>query len=253
MPEPVLSARHLSHAFTTVDGQVVETLHDVSLALHRGTFTCLVGPSGSGKTTLLRLLAGLARPMQGEVYLDGAPLKRPQRRISLVFQRDNLMPWRTVYRNIALPLQLAGVNQKHQRGRIEALITLTGLAGFEEAFPAELSGGMAQRVAIARGLVTNPDILLLDEPFGALDAMTREQLWGELLAIWENTQAAVLMVTHDIREAVFLSDQVLVMSQRPGRLIADIDVPFSRPRSLGLLADHAFINREANVRTALQR
>lgn len=246
----MLTAQHLSHSYTTTEGQHVLALADVSLQLAAGTFTCLVGPSGCGKTTLLRLLAGLLKPQQGQVFFEGTPLTRPQRRISVIFQRDSLMPWRTVVQNIALPLQLAHIHKAEQQVRIERMLSITGLQGFEQAYPAELSGGMAQRVSIARGLVTEPDVLLLDEPFGALDAMTREQMWQELLRIWATSQAAVLMVTHDIREAIFLADRVLVMSQRPGRLLADITIPLSRPRSLDQLSD--FTQLEIQVRQTLQ-
>jgi NitT/TauT family transport system ATP-binding protein len=210
-----------------------------------------VGKSGSGKTTLLRILSGLVKPTSGQVLLDEYKLTRPQRRVSIVFQRDNLMPWRTVYKNIVLPLQLAGVGRRKQRERAMQLLEITGLTGFEKTYPAELSGGMAQRVAIARGLITEPDVLLLDEPFGALDAMTREQMWQELLRILEKTRATVFMVTHDIREAIFLADRVIVLSSRPGQIIADIKVPFERPRDFDLLTNMEFNQLEATVRAAL--
>lgn len=247
----MLTAQHLSHSYTNTEGQHLLALDNVSLELQTGTFTCLVGPSGCGKTTLLRLLAGLVKPQQGQVLFEDKPLTRPLRRVSIIFQRDSLMPWRTVTQNIALPLQLAHVSKAEQRKRIDRMLEITGLHGFEGAYPAELSGGMAQRVSIARGLVTQPDVLLLDEPFGALDAMTREQMWQELLRIWETSQASMLMVTHSIREAVFLADRVLVMSPRPGRLLADIPVPLSRPRQLD---DHLgqLTQLEIQVRRALQ-
>ncbi len=211
----------------------------------------LVGPSGCGKSTLLRILGGLLAPTVGEVQFNGQMLARPQRRISMVFQRDNLMPWRTVRRNITLPLQLAGVSRHDQHQRLQNMLAITGLLEFADMFPAELSGGMAQRVTIARGLITEPDVLLLDEPFGALDAMTREQMWRELLKVWAETHAAVMMVTHSTREAVFLADRVLVMSPRPGRLLAEVPVPFARPRTLDLLTDQAFIAVEARIRGLL--
>lgn len=248
---PILVADSINHAYSTSDGQTVETLRDISIDFMPSTFTCLVGKSGSGKTTLLRILSGLVKPTSGQVLLDEYKLTRPQRRVSIVFQRDNLMPWRTVYKNIVLPLQLAGVGRRKQRERAMQLLEITGLTGFEKTYPAELSGGMAQRVAIARGLITEPDVLLLDEPFGALDAMTREQMWQELLRILEKTRATVFMVTHDIREAIFLADRVIVLSSRPGQIIADIKVPFERPRDFDLLTNMEFNQLEATVRAAL--
>jgi NitT/TauT family transport system ATP-binding protein len=249
---PILVASSINHAYSTSDGQTVQTLKDISIDFMPSTFTCLVGKSGSGKSTLLRILSGLVKPSSGQVLLDKQKLTRPQRRVSVVFQRDNLMPWRTVYKNLVLPLQLAGVGRRKQHERAMRLLEITGLNGFEKTYPAELSGGMAQRVAIARGLITEPDVLLLDEPFGALDAMTREQMWQELLRILEKTRATVFMVTHSIREAIFLADRVMVLSPRPGQIMGDIAVPFERPRSLDLLTNMDFNQLEAEIRTALQ-
>ncbi|PJF44084.1 MAG: hypothetical protein CUN55_05815 [Phototrophicales bacterium] len=251
MSQFVLAVENVSHTYTTTDGQVVKALHEVTLCLSPKTFTCLVGASGSGKTTLLRIMAGLIRPKSGQVLLNGKPLRQPQRRISLVFQRDTLLPWRTVRQNVALPLQLAGVDRKKRFMQADQLLDLMGLSEFANAFPTELSGGMIQRVNIARGLITQPDILLLDEPFGALDALTREQLWRELLLIWGRTHATVLMVTHDIREAIFLSQRVMVMSTRPGHIVKEVEVPFDYPRHFDLLTDPIFIQKEAQVREAI--
>lgn len=251
--QPILSAEHISHRFSTSDGQDVLALSNISIELLPHTFTCLVGSSGSGKTTLLRILAGLISADEGQVLLDGTPLKNPQRRISVVFQDDTLMPWRTVLQNVLLPLQLQGRPRAEGKERAMHTLEQAGLADFAQVFPAELSGGMAQRVNIARGLVTEPDILLMDEPFGALDTMTREQMWRELLQLWGRTQAAILMVTHDVREAVFLSDRVLVLSPRPGRIIGEIDVPFKRPRHIDLLTDMEFVHIENHVRDCIRR
>ncbi|MBI5931427.1 MAG: ABC transporter ATP-binding protein [Chloroflexi bacterium] len=247
----ILQADHVHHTFTAANGQTIIALEDVSLALSPGTFTALIGPSGCGKSTLLRILAGLVKPTSGQVQFGGLPLHRPQRQISMIFQKDNLMPWRTVYENIELPLQLAGVSKNEREQRVARLLYVTGLLGFENQFPAELSGGMAQRVAIARGLVNEPDVLLMDEPFGALDALTREQMGQELLRIWSTTQATVVMVTHSISEAVFLADRVLVMSPRPGHFIREVTVPFTRPRSIELLTDSTFTLLEAQIRAAI--
>lgn len=253
MTKTLLAADNISHTYTATDNNKVTALSNVSLQLAANTFTCLVGASGSGKTTLLRILAGLVPTQQGTVWLDGQPLKRPQRRISYVFQSDALLPWRTVRQNVALPLQLAGVSPKKRLAEADRLLAIMGLSEFADVFPAELSGGMAQRVEIARGLISKPDILLLDEPFGALDALTREQLWRELLSVWSRTNATVLMVTHDIREAVFLADRVMVMSERPGRIIREVDVVFPRPRHLNLITTPEFIQTESLVRQAIQQ
>jgi ABC-type nitrate/sulfonate/bicarbonate transport system, ATPase component len=185
----------------------------------------VLGPSGSGKSTLLRILAGLLEPSCGSFTFTGG---RPK--IGMVFQQSNLMPWRTTLQNITLPLELEGIPSGERRVRAQELIDLVGLQSFESAWPRDLSGGMAQRVAIARALVHDPDILLLDEPFGSLDALTRERMWTELARIWQMRQKTVLMVTHSIGEALFMADRVLVLSQRPGRIKLDLKVDLPRPR-----------------------
>lgn len=253
MSADILALQHVAHAFQGVNGQEVQVLRNITLKLTPGTFTCLVGPSGCGKSTLLRIAAGLVQPQHGAALFRDRPLNRPQREISMVFQHDNLMPWRTVQQNIMLPLELARIDHELQQQQTADWINLTGLAGFEHYYPAELSGGMRQRVAIARGLITKPALLLLDEPFGALDAMTRELMWQELLRIWQTTRATVLMVTHSIREAILLADRVLVMSPRPGTITAAFDVPFERPRDLALLTANPFNTLEAQVRAAISR
>ncbi len=185
----------------------------------------VIGPSGSGKSTLLRILAGILQPTGGEVNFG----HHQQPRIGMVFQHANLMPWRTVLENIMLPLELSGPVEAASRAR--ELIELVGLQGFESNWPRELSGGMAQRVAIARALIHDPDLLLLDEPFGSLDALTRERMWTELSRIWQARQKTVLMVTHSIGEALFLADRVLVLTARPGRVKLDLKVDLPRPRA----------------------
>ncbi len=207
-------------------------LGPLTFSIAAGEFVCLVGPSGCGKSTLIRVLAGLLAPTQGEALLDNQPIQTPSRRVALMFQDANLMPWRSVIDNIALPLELAGVSKDERHDAAARLLPRLGLSEFALAYPGELSGGMAQRVALGRVLIQRPDVLLLDEPFGALDALTREQVSADLLNLWTQERQTVLMVTHDINEAVLLADRVLVMSRRPGQIRADIRVNLPRPRSL---------------------
>lgn len=223
--DPVLQVRGLSLTFPADNGGL-KALQGVSFKLYPQEFVCLLGPSGSGKSTLLRVLAGLLKPTSGEIIYLGK--SRPN--ISLVFQDANLMPWRSVLQNITLPLELQGVPEEEAHARAQDWIELVGLQGFEDAWPADLSGGMAQRVAIARSLIQDPDLLLLDEPFGALDALTREKMGAELLSLWQSRRSTVLMVTHSIAEALLLSDRVLVFSPRPGRIEIDLPVTLPRPR-----------------------
>lgn len=229
----------VAHTFVGPGG-AIDALTTVTFQVRDGEFVCLVGPSGCGKSTLLRIMAGLLRPTRGMVWLDGVAVHEPQRRIGLVFQQSNLMPWRSVIDNLALPLELAGIDRQARSVQAGAVLDRVGLTGFAQAYPAELSGGMAQRVAIGRALIQDPDVLLLDEPFGALDALTREQMQLELLRLWATERKTALMVTHSITEAVFVADRVLVMSQRPGRIRAEFDVPLPRSRSLDIIHDAAF-------------
>ncbi|MBN1427725.1 MAG: ABC transporter ATP-binding protein [Anaerolineae bacterium] len=233
-PTPTLSAQRVSHTFLSETG-ALPVLVDVSFELARNEFVCLVGPSGCGKSTLLHILSGLLPPTSGMVLLDDEPVTRPRRRIGHVFQQANLMPWRTVLDNVALPLELIGQPRDEREAAAQAMIDLVGLDGFAATYPADLSGGMAQRVAIARALVAGPDVLLLDEPFGALDALTRDLLAEELLRIWQAVHGTVLMVTHSIPESILLADRVLVMSPRPGHIDAVFPVDLPRPRTADML------------------
>jgi NitT/TauT family transport system ATP-binding protein len=202
-------------------------LGGVSFSVYPREFICVLGPSGSGKSTLLRILAGLLAPASGAVRFsisDGARQASTQPRIGVVFQQANLMPWRTVLQNIMLPMEIEGALRESARSHAQEMIELVGLEGFESTWPRDLSGGMAQRVAIARALVHDPDILLLDEPFASLDALTRERMWTELSRIWQARQKTVIMVTHSIGEALFLSDRVIVLTARPGKVKLDLPV-----------------------------
>lgn len=223
---PILTIRNLSAVFPDNNGGL-RALEDVSFDVHPREFVCVLGPSGSGKTTLLRILAGLISPTAGS-FLFGHG-EKPS--IGMVFQQANLMPWRTVIENIKLPLEVKNVNDVEARSRAQDMIELVGLQGFEDSLPRDLSGGMAQRVAIARALIHDPDLLLLDEPFGSLDALTRERMWTELSRIWQMRQKTVIMVTHSINESLFLADRVLVLTQRPGKVKLDLEVDLPRPRT----------------------
>ena len=205
-------------------------LEDISIEVKPAEFLCIIGPSGCGKTTLLRMVAGLDHPSSGEIILDGKEVKGPSPDRGMVFQEFSLFPWRTVLKNVEFGLEIKGVGDKARGEIAEKYIELVGLQGFENHYPYELSGGMKQRVAIARALATEPSILLMDEPFGSVDAQTRNILQEELLEIWKRTKKTVLFVTHSVDEAVYLADRVAVMSARPGCLIKCLDIDIPRPR-----------------------
>lgn len=223
---PFLSVKNLSIVFPDNNSGLL-ALDNISFEVCPRDFICFLGPSGSGKTTLLRVLAGLLKPSAGQVdFTDGH-----QPGIGMVFQQAHLMPWRTVMDNIKLPLELQGMGEASARIKAQEMVELVGLQGFEASWPRELSGGMAQRVGIARALVHDPDLLLLDEPFASLDAMTRERMWDELSYIWQVKKKTVIMVTHSINESLFLADRVFVLTQRPGKIKLEIKVDLPRPRN----------------------
>jgi NitT/TauT family transport system ATP-binding protein len=221
----------------------VRALAGIGLIVREREFTSLIGPSGCGKSTLLRVIADIMSPTAGRATINGRPPRdaREAREIGFVFQDAALLEWRRVLENVALPLELAGIGRSEREARSRDLIDLVGLKGFEAAWPRQLSGGMRQRAAIARALATRPRVLLMDEPFGALDQITRDRLNMELVRITEATQATVLFVTHSIREAVLLSDRVVVMSPRPGRIVSIIDIDLPRPRSLSTRDDPRYL------------
>jgi NitT/TauT family transport system ATP-binding protein len=247
----ILSAHDLSMEFPNGNGGL-KALDAVTFAAQRNEFVCVVGPSGSGKSTLLRLVSGLLNPTRGEVEFEGQRVVGPRRRIGFVFQSANLMPWRSALENVELPLEIQGLNSAEKKRRAEELLKLVGLLEFDRSLPRDLSGGMAQRVAIARALVHEPDLLLLDEPFGSLDALTRERMVFELLKIWQLQRVTILMVTHSIQEAVLMADRVLVLSHRPGSIRLDLDVGLERPRSLEMMHTPEFGQLVDQVRSAIE-
>jgi NitT/TauT family transport system ATP-binding protein len=235
-----LHIHQISKIYST-DGHEVVAIDEIDVRIRNKEFATLLGPSGCGKSTLLRIVAGLAKPTRGVVRLDGNVISGPSRDRGMVFQSYTLFPWLTVKENIRFGLELSGLEKAKQNQIAQEFVEKVGLKGFEETYPKGLSGGMKQRVAIARALANNPAILLLDEPFGALDAQTRALMQELLTQVWEELHQTILFVTHDVEEAIFLSDRVFVMTARPGRIKAEIDIPLERPRSYELKSTEAFL------------
>ena len=257
-----ITLRHVSRTFTSATGERIEALHDVNLEVDDefapdgrdiGEFRVLLGPSGCGKSTILRLIAGLDFPSQGDVLMNGQRITGPGSERGMVFQKYTSFAWLTVARNIEYGLTIKGTPAAERREIVAHLIDAVGLKGFENAYPHTLSGGMQQRVAIARSLAVRPQVLLMDEPFGALDAQTRNEMQDLLLRIWDETAATVLFVTHDVAEAVFLADRMYIVSGRPGTIVEDIPVPFGRPRDQGLKEQREFQELEAHALARLRR
>ena len=235
-----IEINRLSHVYAGVHGEVV-ALEDISLQLESGKFTVIVGPSGCGKTSLLMMMAGLRSQTSGELLCLGAPIPQPDpNRVGVVFQEASLFPWLTAAQNVEFPLSLRADPKAARRQRALQMLSLVGLDGFADRYPHELSGGMKQRVSIARGLVQDPPVLLMDEPFAALDEQTRMTMGHELLRIWATTSKTVVFVTHSLTEAVYLADEVLVMSARPGRIIDRIAIDLPRPRTYEMMATDKF-------------
>jgi NitT/TauT family transport system ATP-binding protein len=252
-PRLAVDVRNVSLTFETADGQV-DALSDVSLQIADGEFVSFIGPSGCGKTTMLRVIADLQQPTAGTLLVNGmsAEQARLARRYGYVFQAPALFPWRTIEKNLKLPLEIMGFSDSEQQRRAARYLALVNLTGFERKFPWQLSGGMQQRVSIARALSFDPELLLMDEPFGALDEIVRDHLNEQLLQLWDKTGKTVLFVTHSIPEAVFLSSKIVVMSPRPGRIIDIIDCNFPRDRTLEIRETPEFLKIAQRVRVGLR-
>ncbi|MGE0004507.1 MAG: ABC transporter ATP-binding protein [Parvibaculaceae bacterium] len=247
---PLIAIEQVSHLYVGTGGTPSWALRDVSLGLERGRFTCLVGPSGCGKTTLLQLVAGFLKPIAGSMYLDGRPISGPGPDRSVVFQEYALFAWFTVRQNVEFGLRVAGMKAAERRKRSDDLLAMVGMSHAADRYPHELSGGMRQRVAVARALATHPEVVLMDEPFAAVDALTRATLQEELLRLWQQLRLSILFITHNVDEAVFLADDVVVMSAHPGSIqeIMTIDMPHPRDRGSA-----SFAHWYARINAALHR
>ncbi len=246
-----IGVENVSKRYQTRSRTVVTALEGVSLDVHADEFLTIVGPSGCGKSTLLKLIAGLLPPTEGTIRVRGTPLDGPSPDVGMVFQSPVLLPWRNVVNNILFPIEILGRSRSQYRAEAERLIALVGLAGFERSVPRELSGGMQQRVSICRALIHDPPLLLMDEPFGALDAMTREEMGLELLRVWSERRKTVVFVTHSIPEAILLADRVAVMTARPGRIVNVVPIDLPRPRSIKMEFSPDFQKYAEAIRAAI--
>jgi NitT/TauT family transport system ATP-binding protein len=260
--KPKITVRNVSKSFVGADGKTVNALQDVSFEVQDafsregrdvGELRVLLGPSGCGKSTLLRMIAGLDRPDAGQILVNDQPVNGAGRDRGMVFQKYTSFPWLTVTENIAYGLKINGISPKASKETVEQLIQAVGLGGFENAYPETLSGGMQQRVAIARTLAVRPAVILMDEPFGALDAQTRGEMQQLLLRIWDETASTILFVTHDVEEAIYLADRIFIMSAHPGTILEDLQVPFERPRNLDLKQLNEFHELQGYVLGRLRR
>ncbi len=234
-----------------IDGDEIESVRKISLSLNRGEFISILGPSGCGKSTLLMMIAGLVTPTDGEIRLDGLPITGPRRETALLFQTPVLFPWRTVLSNVLFPIEVFGLDRSKYRAKASWLLEMTGLTAFQDRLPKHLSGGMAQRVPLCRALITDPELLLMDEPFSALDALTRDDMNVQLMRIWEQVRKTVVFVTHSIREAVFLSGRVIVLSRRPAVVVSDLNIDLPWPRKLEIQETAEFNRYCAELRASL--
>jgi len=244
----VIRLDHVDKTYRTRRGDVVRAVEDISLVVGENEFVTLVGPSGCGKSTLLKLVAGLTEATGGAVSVRGRPVSEPFADVGFVFQQPVLLPWRSVVDNVLFSVEMLGLEPRQYRTQAAGLLELTGLGGFETKYPRELSGGMQQRVAICRALLPDPGLLLMDEPFGALDAMTREEMSLELLRVWEERRKTILFVTHSIPEAILLADRVVVMTPRPGRVARVLTIDLPRPRTMDLEFDGRFKDASDEIR-----
>ena len=244
--EVILEVKNLGKVFSTAQGQT-QALHDINFKVHRREFVCVIGPSGCGKSTLIRILAGLESHSTGDVLLDGKPVKGPGSDRGMVFQGYSLFPWLTVKRNVMFGPQMSGHSYETAQSHAREWLALVGLSKFADAYPHQLSGGMRQRVAIARALVNQPRIMLMDEPFGALDAQTRSKMQAHLLDIWKNIDITVLFITHDLDEAIYLADRILVLKAHPGEVQEVIEVPVPRPRAMAQIGGAEFQATKARL------
>lgn len=240
--KPLLTVKGVNKTFDRAGKPSVEALRDINFSIQEGEFVSIVGASGSGKSTLLRIIDGLLAPSSGEVTVDDHLVTAPSRDRAVVFQQDSLLPWKNVIQNVAYGLTLSGQNWADASKAAQRFVNMAGLSGFESHYPHQLSGGMRQRVNVARALAVDPRILLLDEPFAALDAQTREIMQSELLSIWRESRKTVLLITHQIDEAVFLSDRVIVFSARPGSIRQEVKIDLPRPRELDIKRDPRFVS-----------
>ena len=248
MQEPRIQFEHVSKVFET-RSQTIVAVKDYSMEIEKGEFISILGPSGCGKSTLIRMLDGIIEPTDGKIYIDGELVngkkkisKTMLRKMGFIFQQPNLRPWYTVRENVALPLRIFGLKGQEWENKVDELIAMVGLTEYANAYPYEISGGMLQRAGVIRAMVHDPEILLMDEPFGALDELTREQLNMELLDIWKRTGKTVIFITHNIEEAVLLSSRVYVMGTNPGRLVETITLDLPRPRELSMITQPKFID-----------
>jgi NitT/TauT family transport system ATP-binding protein len=260
--KPKITVQNVSKSFIGADGKTVNALQDVSFEVQDafsregrdvGELRVLLGPSGCGKSTLLRMIAGLDRPDAGQILVNDQVVNGAGRDRGMVFQKYTSFPWLTVTENIAYGLKINGVSKEKSKETVEQLIQAVGLSGFENAYPETLSGGMQQRVAIARTLAVRPAVVLMDEPFGALDAQTRGEMQQLLLRIWDETASTILFVTHDVEEAIYLADRIFIMSAHPGTILEDLQVPFERPRNLDLKQLNEFHELQSYVLGRLRR
>jgi NitT/TauT family transport system ATP-binding protein len=246
----LIEADALYKVFPTSSGPVL-ALDDVSFDIRSGEFISLVGPSGCGKSTLLNIVGGLLHQSRGDLRYDGVDHSEPRREIGMMFQTPLLLPWRTIEKNVMLPIEVLGLPKREYQERARELLEMVGLSEFAKRYPRELSGGMRQRAALCRVLVSDPDVLLMDEPFGALDEFTREAMNLELLRVWASTKKTVVFVTHNIAESVFLSDRVFVMTPRPGRLAGILEIDLPRPRTEDLWSSPTLLDHTAQIRDML--